>query len=329
MKNSLLSKLRLDLQEARKIRSISTVLFKKLCQSGRDFKQSEISEFSKLLPTQIKEFFHKNIRSGKNFFIVDGLEVNEERLGPTPEHWTNRRLPYSNLLQFEHCIISALCGVPGGYDTNQGGHVVTDIFPMKGYQGYQQSFGSKAELVFHTEDAFDAGRASYLSLMCLRNPDRIPTTVFPINLVSLPSKVKDELFQQQFSLQIDDPHTGIIDQLESNSIRLIHNDVQKKYKIALLEGSYASPSIRIDPVNIDVSGLSLSAQRAFGILCEKISESKIEIFMKPGQLLFVNNKKVPHGRGGFTARYDGMDRWLTRVLLFDQVKNPVFKLRKE
>lgn len=106
MKNSLLSKLRLDLQEARKIRSISTVLFKKLCQSGRDFKQSEISEFSKLLPTQIKEFFHKNIRSGKNFFIVDGLEVNEERLGPTPEHWTNRRLPYSNfslnIASFQH-----------------------------------------------------------------------------------------------------------------------------------------------------------------------------------------------------------------------------------
>jgi hypothetical protein len=35
--------------------------------------------------------------------------------------------------------------------------------------------------------------------------------------------------------------------------------------------------------------------------------------LAPGDLCFIDNYKVVHGRSAFQARYDGTDRWLRRL----------------
>ena len=38
-----------------------------------------------------------------------------------------------------------------------------------------------------------------------------------------------------------------------------------------------------------------------------------EVVLRPGDVLFIDNYRVVHGRKPFKARYDGTDRWLKRI----------------
>jgi L-asparagine oxygenase len=50
------------------------------------------------------------------------------------------------------------------------------------------------------------------------------------------------------------------------------------------------------------------------------------IVLRPGDMLFLNNRRAVHGRAGFTARYDGEDRWLKRVVLMADLGRAVGEL---
>ena len=48
------------------------------------------------------------------------------------------------------------------------------------------------------------------------------------------------------------------------------------------------------------------------------------VYLQPGQMLLINNRKGAHSRTPFTARFDGTDRWLQRLY----VRRSLWELRK-
>lgn len=280
------------------------------------------SQFTEGLFSDLKQFIIKSKQEACDLFFIKGLDVDAKKLGPTPSHWCYERREYGELIKFIHFFVASLIGHPYGWKSHQKGTLVSEILPIQGFENYQQGFGSSKELSFHTEDSFHEARASFFTLMCLRNNEKIPTTFYPADLKTLPDRVKVELFKPQFEIVPDDSHTCLtcLDGGENHHSSECFLRINKTYKISILSGSWSDPCVHLDPETIRTSTLGDRARGAYDYLCKKIQTCRTEVVMKPGVLCAVDNSRIAHGRGGFQAKYDGSDRWLQRVLLLNDIK---------
>jgi len=51
------------------------------------------------------------------------------------------------------------------------------------------------------------------------------------------------------------------------------------------------------------------------------------VVLRPGDVAFLDNYRVVHGREPFTPRYDGHDRWLKRVNLIRDIRRVFVETR--
>ncbi|HEX2187827.1 MAG TPA: hypothetical protein VHG51_02960, partial [Longimicrobiaceae bacterium] len=138
---------------------------------------------------------------------VSGWPVDQDRIGPTPKHWRDRD-PANDTLAEEMLLVmlGSLLGDPIAWSTQQDGRVVHDIFPIRGHEHEQLGSGSEELLTWHTEDAFHPYRGDYLGLMCLRNPDRVPTTFASLERVRLTPEQVRVLAEPHYTIRPDESH---------------------------------------------------------------------------------------------------------------------------
>jgi hypothetical protein len=67
-------------------------------------------------------------------------------------------------VQILFILYGSLLGDVFGWATQQDGHIVHDVFPIKGNEQAQLGTGSEQTLWWHTEDAFFPYRADYIGL---------------------------------------------------------------------------------------------------------------------------------------------------------------------
>jgi Fe(II)/alpha-ketoglutarate-dependent arginine beta-hydroxylase len=284
--------------------------------------------YAQRLPERLRrfllEFKYDPCRQG--YCIVSGLPVDDRRLGPTPAHWqlkTNNDTCKEAAMAT--CLYSALLGDVFGWLTQQDGRMVHDVLPIRELESEQIGSGSLEELTWHTEDAFHELRGDYLLLFCLRNPDRIPTTIARPDYRKLSTGDIESLFQPQFTIRPDNSHKPAFgsDRQRSPYLERAYAAMQDResrpQKLAVLFGSKADPYLRIDPYFMDEPD-SEDARLALRALVDVIDESIVEVPLQPGQCLILDNYLVVHGRRAFKARYDGNDRWLKRVAVMRDIR---------
>lgn len=273
------------------------------------------------LPERLREFLNNfRLREREGLAVVSGYPVDDLGIGPTPEHWKTRVGPSSARSEEMLLVLcGALLGDAIGWSTQQDGRIVHDIFPIKGHEGEQLGSGSEQPLWWHTEDAFHPCRADYLGLMCLRNPDRVATTVGPIEGLTLDPHDLENLFQQQFTIKPDESHlrkNNSAARASDPKLKASYDRIEKMNtdpdKIALLYGDPESPYVRIDPYFMNPVGSS-EAQQALDRLVGAIESHLADLVLEQGDILFVDNFRAVHGRRPFKARFDGTDRWLKRI----------------
>ncbi|HEU4706043.1 MAG TPA: hypothetical protein VFS64_02520 [Solirubrobacterales bacterium] len=117
--------------------------------------------------------------------VIHNHMVSDVNLGPTPTSWKAPRATATSL-EYEMVVMlyGALLGSVFGWETQQDGHIVNDIIPSGSSSDQQARAGSDVELAWHAGDAFHPGRADYVCLFCLRNPNEARTTV--ASLVEVP-----------------------------------------------------------------------------------------------------------------------------------------------
>ena len=257
--------------------------------------------------------------------LISGWDIDDVRLGTTPTHWKwEDTVPRRSAEDVLLVLLGSLLGDVFGWLTQQDGHIVHEIMPIREHDDEQIETGSRQELIWHTDDAFHPYRADYIGMMCLRNPDKIPTTFGYFDAATLPPDYVDVLFKARFLMRPDDSH------LESNRSDLDNHvlgnrqPVDAAYKamnsvnfepgaVALLEGDHNSPYIRIDPCTTTALDNDLLAKMALDALVQQISGTLVDVVLSPGDVIFLDNKSVVHGRRPFSPRHDGHDRWLKRV----------------
>jgi Fe(II)/alpha-ketoglutarate-dependent arginine beta-hydroxylase len=278
------------------------------------------------LPRRVRAFLNhfKHAEPAPGACVVSTHIVDDRKIGLTPTHW-KARPQVSPTLEEEilFVLFSSLLGEVIGWATQQDGFIVHDVLPIKEDENEQISTGSQQTIWWHNEDAFHPYRGDYVALMCLRNPENVPTTLASVHEVKLSPHQTKILFEPRFVIRPDESHAeknradshqphGDGDGLIETAYEHIRRMQQVPQKLAVLYGDPKCPYIRIDPYFMD-RPTDDDAQAALNALIRQIDNCLVEVVLQPGDYLFVDNYRAVHGRKPFRARYDGTDRWLKRV----------------
>jgi Fe(II)/alpha-ketoglutarate-dependent arginine beta-hydroxylase len=250
--------------------------------------------------------------------LISGYPVDDGQIGKTSAHWSFTYETSPTLFEeILFILYSSLLGDVFGWATQQDGRIIHNIMPIKAYENEQLGFGSQQELWWHTEDAFHPYRGDYVGFLCLRNLDRVVTTLASIDMVQLePHQVKI-LFQPRFTIRPDESHQkkNSFAPYKFGQSAFSHIDEMNANpdKISVLFGSPNHPYLRIDPFFMAPLYEDEEAKHALEALIHSINSNLMDLVLSPGDYLFIDNYKAVHGRKPFCARYDGNDRWLKRI----------------
>jgi L-asparagine oxygenase len=186
------------------------------------------------------------------------------------------------------------------YRDEKYGAMVQNVVPVPSLAG-SQSNGGSVPLEFHTENAFHPDRPHYVGLLCLRpaHEGRVGTQVASVRR-ALPL--------------IDDASRAVLH--EDRFVTAAPPSFRSAVRSApcpVLTGSADDPDLCVD--FHATSALDDLAGQALARLREALIEVRADLVLRPGDMVFLDNRLVVHGRVGFTPRYDGNDRWLHRVFV--------------
>src|SRR5262245_29381976 len=160
-------------------------------------------------PKRIRKFLNdfKMSEPKPGICVISGYPIDEAAIGKTPSHWKYRS-DISPALEAELFLITlgSLLGDALGWATQQDGHIIHDIIPIKEYENEQLGIGSAQTLWWHTEDAFHEYRGDYIGMFCLRNPDNVATTIASIDDAQFDKEMAEILFERHFIIRPDESH---------------------------------------------------------------------------------------------------------------------------
>ncbi len=271
-------------------------------------------EFSRRLRRRMMRFRLEEPTGGA--LLISGMVVDDERIGPTPSSLDQRRRTRHEEAYL--VLVSSLLGDLIGWATQQSGHVIHEVFPIRDHEHMQIGTGCRQLLWWHTEDAFHPLRADYLALLCLRNPQRTPTTLASLQGVHLDEETIDLLFAPLYTIRPDESHLGRTGPVPDGMAPITLPDAgagpAPLEKVSVLFGERSRPYLRLDPYFMDAPA-EPQAARALETLVDRLDANLIDVALSPGDVLLVDNFRAVHGRRPFQARYDGADRWLKRTLI--------------
>ncbi|OLR92214.1 TauD/TfdA family dioxygenase [Actinokineospora bangkokensis] len=212
---------------------------------------------------------------------------------PTPEHW--RAAPALPEHDAHLRAVTAGLGTPTCWATLQDGRLVQDVLPIRGQEDQQTGHGSRDELTFHVEDSFSDDRCDVLALLCLRNPDRVPTTVATVGSLDPAGLDVAALAGPHFHIRPDPEHLRADPGLTARTRPVLED----------------GPRLRTDPAFTEADPGRPAA--ALAELHDQLARALTPIALTPGDVLLIDNRRAVHGRAPFTPRYRGADRWLRKL----------------
>ncbi len=240
--------------------------------------------------------------------LIRGLPIHDGRLGPTPAHWS---LEAQRKSSYETELCLAGCASPLGevysFLSQHGGNLIQNIVPVPGDSHEQVGTSSRVFLEWHVEDAFSELRADFVGLLCLRSNPEALTAFASVRRVDIPEPHRSVLFEERFLIGVDGAH-GTPGERGAWSPG------------AILHGDRHDPLLRLDLVFMKPQEGDAEAAAAFDILATSLKREARALVLEPGDLLFLDNRRVIHARSAFTPRGDGTDRWLQRVILTSDLR---------
>lgn len=189
-----------------------------------------------------------------------------------------------------------------GYDREQAGRLIQDVFPVKSRERAQVSTSSTVMLGSHTETAFHPHKPRYVVLLCLRGDSAAATTYADINdIVTHLSAIELDVLQTDEFVTTVDP--------------------------SFMSNGEPDASVVITPITrrsngwvfvydeLLMKGTTPRAVAALDVLHRAVKSATRHVVLTSGDLLVIDNDRAVHGRTPFTPRYDGTDRWLKRSLV--------------
>lgn len=208
-----------------------------------------------------------------------------------------RQVPLATVVQL--AAMSRL-GEVIAYRDEKGGQLVQDVTPVPGAQDRQENSGT-VYLELHTEDGFHPHKPDFITLLCLR-PDHDRTA---LTLVTSASQVLPRLSARDVAI-LREP----LFRIRISSSFHPRGPATWSAPLPAVSGPDDDPELVADLHAMEA--LSTPAREVLQRLGAVLVASVAGVALDAGDLLVVDNRLAAHGRTGFTARYDGTDRWLRR-----------------
>lgn len=299
--------LQLSAKENEQINLLLAALIKKYESPEDPFFLLQARAYASQLPATIlrrlNQFRLKEDHNGT--LVIRGFQIDDEQIGPTP-YLTGKEIDVQSGLRegYMLTLLVSFIGEPFGWANQRNGALINNILPLKDHAQEQLSTGSLVELDWHTEEAFHACRADYLALMCMRNPDQIPTMIGSIQDAAISRESKKILFERRFIFLTDKNFEGNASSTPE----------------PVLYGNFDTPYVKIDPSFMQALPGDNQANEALTEIVQAINNALYEQVLDQGDILFIDNHRIVHGRKAFQPRFDGTDRWLKRVNITADLK---------
>ena len=189
-----------------------------------------------------------------------------------------------------------------GYDREQDGRLIQDIFPVRSNELKQVSSSSKVVLGSHTETAFHPHKPRYVVLLCLRSDPQAATTYADV--------------------------ADIVVHLSDEDLAVLQtNEFVTSVDPSFMSNGEPDAQVRVTPLTATGEGWSLiydqllmrgTTPRSIAVLSalhHAVTRTTQQVVLTAGDILVIDNHRCVHGRTPFAPRYDGTDRWLKRALV--------------
>lgn len=236
--------------------------------------------------------------------VVRGLPVDHFPITPTPTYYRGPEGYEIEPADLLHGLLGVQLGQPFGYLNQQSGRLFNDIIAIESSANDAHgSAGFRHPFRFHTEDSFHPLPPTYFGLCCVRNPDEVPCLIASIRHVDLDHR-DDEILRTariRFNLSTGQ-HTAA-------------NDTARP-RLPVLWGPDHVPFLRINlatfhPSDPDTRTTADAIER-LALALEAVSR---DVVLRPGDALWLDNRRVAHARDAYVPRFDGSGRWLKRLVV--------------
>lgn len=257
------------------------------------------------LPRDLRVFLGEfRIADRSPVCLVRGLPVHDAWVGPSPTVYNRRRGKSSEEIRVELAavLLSSCLGDVFGWRLQHDGSIIHDLAPRPEHEKLGFGTGSREHINWHTEDAFHPCRADYVALFCVRNSHQVATTIGFLDHSALSERDRQLLSASLFTFRPDPSY------LMAGADRAPGTD-----RGSILFGDPADPYLRFDQDYVDWPDDADGVSAAVEALRQVIEEKLIELPLRPGDFLALDNHRAVHGRPSFTPNYEGTDRWLKRI----------------
>jgi Fe(II)/alpha-ketoglutarate-dependent arginine beta-hydroxylase len=290
----------LDDSERQAVRALAESLVRKhAVPPTGEYLQHAVVECHQL-PAPVRDALvrFKLLDSPSGGLVLSGLPVLEADLGPTPDDTDTDpdrdELRYTDAMLL---LLASVLGDPISHAAVQDGRLILNVCPMRGDEDTQLASSSTGGLEWHNEDAYHDHRADWLLLLCLRNPQRVPTTFARVEDLEMAPAMVDTLFEERFILAADSSHA-------------LAKGTGQRRRIAVFSGDRRAPFVRIDPAFMERDLGDRVAEHALTSVIDQFEQHLRDVVLQPGDVFVVDNLRAVHGRRPFEAHYNGADRWL-------------------
>lgn len=237
------------------------------------------------------------IRSGA--ILIRGLPTDQD-LPPTP--LDSRRPPGRRafLSEFWLSAVGIRLGTPFAYTDQQAGALHQNVAPVSHARFEESDVGAESSLSLHTENPFHVLPPTFVLLYCLRSDaeNRAGTMLARVAEIvgRLDGDVRAHLRSPIFFERGSSRELGCV---------------------PVLSGSALDPLARYD-----AAWIAADTEQGTGALQSMVRElpqCTSEVYLRPGDLLALDNRRWLHGRTPFEASYDGRDRWLQRLYVSEEL----------
>ncbi len=213
---------------------------------------------------------------------------------PTPTSIGTR--PYPDVGDLLLLAVGSHLGTPFSWSSYQDGRLIQDIIPVAEFSNDQVSMSSTTELVLHVDAAFSMATPDYLGFIGIRpGAHPVPTYLSALCDVDLEGGWSSVLFRPTEARDCNRGEDA---------------DVTSEF-MPVLYGNGAHPYMNFDPVYFEFPDPDVAV--AVSELHNRLVSVRQEVCLSPGEMCFVDNRRVAHGRPAFTAALDGTDRYVRRA----------------
>jgi len=254
------------------------------------------------IPESIKERLMDFVRNGSNsgFLLFQNILEPEIPRTPPGNHYHVGETTF--LSKIQGIMMSKMCEMIA-YEAEGYGKLYQDILPIYSMASVQTSVGSNTELEIHTEQAFSQLRPDMISLACLRGDINALTYILPVNriLKNITNEEMELLYQPLWKMGVDVS-------FKLYGKEFIEGDIRGPF--AILNGSRDDPQLIFDQ---DLMfGMTEESHKLIAKIVSIYYQHRITHNLKPGEIIFIDNRRAVHGRSSFSPKYDGYDRFLIR-----------------